>query len=156
MTVLKWGAATDVGQVRTNNEDTSLVTEDLFVVADGMGGHAAGEVASQVAVAALRANFVDHTVDGLRSAVEEANRAVFEQQAGDPDLEGMGTTVVVIARVGDDGRDELAFASVGDSRIYRFRDGELEQITDDHTLVDEMVRDGRLSPEEAAATPAAT
>jgi len=154
MTALRWGAATDVGHVRTNNEDTSLVTEDLFVVADGMGGHRAGEVASQVAVAALRANFVDHTVEGLRAAVQEANRAVFDQQAGDPDLEGMGTTVVAIASVGTDGDGtELAFASVGDSRIYRFRDGELEQITDDHTLVDEMVRDGRLTPEEARVHP---
>jgi protein phosphatase len=155
VTALNWGVATDVGQVRTNNEDTSLIGDDLFVVADGMGGHRAGEVASQVAAAAVRAHFADRTVDGLRAAVEEANREVFEQQANDPDLEGMGTTLVAIALI-DDGNgpgQELAFANVGDSRIYRFRDGALEQISADHTLVDEMVRDGRLSAEEARVHP---
>jgi protein phosphatase len=153
---LRWGAATDVGRNRTNNEDSSLVAESLFAVADGMGGHQAGEVASQIAVAALRAGFDEHTTDGLREAVRQANEAVYRQGMSDPDLRGMGTTLVAVAVVGtgDNGDSEqIAFVNVGDSRIYLLRDGELEQLTDDHTVVDEMVREGRLDPVEAETHP---
>ncbi len=153
MTTLQWGAATDVGRVRANNEDSSLVADHLFAVADGMGGHRAGEVASQVAVAALRANYTDRSVEGLKAAVEQANHTVFQQQAEDPDLRGMGTTLVAVSLVDGENGEELAFVNVGDSRIYRLHDGELEQITEDHTVVDELVRDGLLSPEEATTHP---
>src|SRR5687767_1956794 len=99
MTTLQWGAATDVGRVRANNEDSSLIADHLFAVADGMGGHRAGEVASQVALAALRANYTERSVDGLKAAVEQANHTVFQQQAEDPDLRGMGTTLVAVSLV---------------------------------------------------------
>jgi protein phosphatase len=153
---LRWGAATDVGRNRANNEDSSLVTDSLFAVADGMGGHRAGEVASQIAVAALRAGFDEATTDGLREAVRHANEAVYSQGMSDPDLRGMGTTLVAVAVVDtevDGDGEQIAFANVGDSRIYLLRDGELEQLTDDHTVVDEMVREGRLDPVEAETHP---
>jgi protein phosphatase len=190
VTTLRAGVATDVGRIRTNNEDTPLIDEDLFAVADGMGGHRAGEVASNVAIAALRANFVDRTLKGLVSAVERANQRIFEQATDDPDLRGMGTTLVAVAIVdsepapgaseaadgaGADGADdedqqadapagaggstpdtsieELGWVNVGDSRVYLLRDGELTQLSEDHSLVEEMVRDGQLSPDEAATHP---
>ena len=154
MTVLRVGSATDVGQVRTNNEDELLVTEHLFAVADGMGGHAAGEVASLTAVEALKAAFErDRSADGLAEAVREANRAVWHRAAEQPELRGMGTTVTSVALVDDDGEQLLAIANVGDSRAYLLRDGELDQITDDHSLPEEMVRRGELAPEDAATHP---
>jgi protein phosphatase len=154
VTELRIGAATDVGQVRTNNEDELLVAEPLFAVADGMGGHAAGEVASLTAVEALKAAFQKNpTADGLADAVREANRAVWRRAAEQTDLRGMGTTVTSVALVNDEGEDLLAVANVGDSRAYLLRDGELDQITDDHSLPEEMVRRGELAPEDAATHP---
>jgi protein phosphatase len=155
MPELVWGAASDTGRVRSNNEDNLFVSDRLFVVADGMGGHRGGEVASQIAVAALRANFSDQTVDGLIEAVRRANDAVFTQATDDPDLRGMGTTLVALAPIDEDEDDDTALAvvNVGDSRMYLFRDGELERVTEDHSLVEEMVRDGRISPDEALTHP---
>jgi protein phosphatase len=154
VTELRVGSATDVGQVRTNNEDELLVTAHLFAVADGMGGHAAGEVASLTAVEALKAAFDrDRSADGLAEAVREANRAVWRRAAEQSELRGMGTTVTSVALVDDDGEQLLAVANVGDSRAYLLRGGELDQITDDHSLPEEMVRRGELAPEDAATHP---
>jgi protein phosphatase len=154
VTELRVGSATDVGQVRTNNEDQLLVTDQLFAVADGMGGHAAGEVASLTAVEALRAAFEGHaSADGLADAVREANRAVWRRAAEQMELRGMGTTVTAVALVEEDGEMQLVVANVGDSRAYLLRDGELDQITDDHSLPEEMVRRGELAPEDAVMHP---
>lgn len=155
MTALRAGAATDVGRVRRNNQDYFLVEEPLFAVADGMGGAVGGEEASQTAVAALKAAFDAHpTVDGLADGVRDANRAVWEKARQRPDLRGMGTTMTAVAMV--DHEDEgavLAIANVGDSRVYLLRDGDLQQVTDDHSVPEELLRAGRLTPEEAAHHP---
>ncbi|MDQ3304972.1 MAG: Stp1/IreP family PP2C-type Ser/Thr phosphatase [Actinomycetota bacterium] len=153
MTSLRAGAATDTGQVRANNQDAILVAEPLFAVADGMGGHAAGEIASQVAVESLEVDDVS-SVEALARAVRQANRAVWERAAGEPELRGMGTTMCVVALVDDGQADErIIVANVGDSRVYQFHDGDITQITDDHSLVEDLVREGRLSHEEARTHP---
>ena len=146
-----------MGRVRTNNEDSLLVLDRLFVVADGMGGHRAGEVASQLAVHALEQTFGAAeriaTVDDLIDAVRRANLAIIEESLTNPEHRGMGTTITALAPIEMQGEETLAVINVGDSRTYRLHDGELEQLTEDHSLVQEMVRDGRLSPEEAAIHP---
>jgi PPM family protein phosphatase len=154
-TALRWGGATHVGRVRTVNEDNYVARDDvgLWAVADGMGGHRGGEVASEIACKALGRSFADHTVDGLIEAIEEANEAVYQTGSTDPDLSGMGTTVVALAVVEQDGVEVLAVANVGDSRVYRYSVGDLDQLTDDHSLVADLVREGTLSPEEAAVHP---
>jgi PPM family protein phosphatase len=146
------GAKTDVGLVREGNEDSYLIEEPVFVVADGMGGHLAGDVASSIAVdvIARRAQDTDLGVeDALRAAVRDANAAIWERSQGDPQLRGMGTTCTLLIVVDSEAR----FAHVGDSRAYLFRDGELSQLTEDHTLVGRMVREGRLTAEEAEHHP---
>ena len=155
MTRLHSGAATDVGRVRRNNQDHYLVEEPLFAVADGMGGAAGGEEASRTAVAALKSAFeADPTADGLADGVRNANRAVWEKARERPDLRGMGTTMTAVALVTHDTEGEvLAVANVGDSRVYLLRDGELAQVTDDHSVPEELLRAGRLTPEEAAVHP---
>lgn len=151
---LRSGSATDVGRVRQANEDSLVAAERVYAVADGMGGHRGGEVASSVALDVLQVSFTDVSEDGLRGAAEVANHAVLRRAAGDPELRGMGTTLVAIAPVPTpEGGETIAWANIGDSRLYLFRDGELEQLSEDHSLVEEMVRDGRLSPEEARAHP---
>jgi PPM family protein phosphatase len=156
-TSLLWAAATDVGQVRSNNQDRYLAQpeERLWVVADGMGGHRGGEVAAQIASDEIGVRFVDRTPEGLATAIVSANAAVFQAGSDDPDLAGMGTTVVALAVVDEGDREVLAIASVGDSRVYRFRptDSLLEQLTEDHSLVADMVREGSIAPEEAATHP---
>lgn len=156
MTTLRWGSATDVGRVRTNNEDSLFVQSPIFAVADGMGGPAAGEVASAIAVATLKAALANpdgHSRDALADAVHQANLAIYERAGEDPALRGMGTTLTALALVEEQGDDVLAVVNVGDSRAYRLRDGELEQLTDDHSVVEEMVRIGRLTPDEATLHP---
>ena len=155
MTRLRSGAATDVGKVRRNNQDHYLDEEPLFAVADGMGGAAGGEEASQTAVAALKATFDAHpSADGLADGVRDANRAVWEKARQRPDLRGMGTTMTAVALVEHSTEGEvLAVANVGDSRVYLYRDGELTQVTDDHSVPEELLRQGRLTPEEAARHP---
>lgn len=154
MTSLRSGAATDTGQVRANNQDAVLIAEPVFAVADGMGGHAAGEIASQVAVESLQESQVT-SLDSLVEAVREANRSVWQRASDDPELHGMGTTLCAIALVpGEAGADEqIVVVNVGDSRVYQFHDGELTQLTDDHSLVEDLVREGRLSPQEARTHP---
>jgi PPM family protein phosphatase len=155
-TELRWGGASDIGRVRSNNQDSFLAREDagIWVVADGMGGHRGGEIASRLACEAMDRTYTTHTVEGLIHAVEVANADVYHTGSGDPDLAGMGTTIVTIALV-DDGRGEnvLAIANVGDSRAYRMAGNELDQLTNDHSLVADLVREGSLSPEEAAVHP---
>ena len=156
MTELRWGSATDIGVVRTSNQDELLVDSPLFAVADGMGGAAGGEVASATAMAALKAAFEGKAdADSLVEAVKIANRAVFEK-AADPKLRGMGTTMTAMALIqgdGDGDDDELAVVNVGDSRSYMLRDGTLQQLTDDHNVPGELLRRGELTPEEAAEHP---
>ena len=155
MTTLRSGAASDVGMVRRNNEDNYLLELQLFAVADGMGGAAGGEEASSTAVAALKAAFEAHpSADGLADGVRNANRAVWEKALQRPELRGMGTTMAAVALVEkEDEGDVLAVANVGDSRVYLLRDGRLDQITDDHSVPEELVRAGRITPEEAATHP---
>lgn len=153
MIELRAGAATDVGKVRTVNEDNLLVDNGLFAVADGMGGAAAGEVASAVAIEALHSNFSrseDRTSDALIGAAEAANRAVWDQAEAHPEMRGMGTTLVALALVEG---PKLAVINVGDSRLYALHGGNLRQVTDDHNLVAEMVAEGRISKEEAEFHP---
>jgi serine/threonine protein phosphatase PrpC len=153
LTVLRAGSATDVGLVRSNNQDQFLVAPPLYAVADGMGGAAAGEVASAVAVEALGEAFAASdgaTPDSLVEAARAANRAVWEEAEANPEMRGMGTTLVALAQV--DG-DRLAVANVGDSRAYVLHGGELRQVTSDHSLVAEMVAEGRISKEEAEIHP---
>jgi PPM family protein phosphatase len=154
VTKLRVGSATDVGMVRSNNQDQVLVASPLFAVADGMGGHVAGEVASLTAIEALRAAFdKDSTAAGLVAATKEANRAVWEKARHDPRLRGMGTTLVALALVHEGDEEQLAIVNVGDSRVYRLQQGELEQLTTDHRLVQELIDDGQLSEAEATYHP---
>jgi serine/threonine protein phosphatase PrpC len=143
------GGATDQGQVRDNNEDGYVVDRrlQLFAIADGMGGHRAGEVASATALEALRASVASGS--GLGDAIAVANAAVYAKATDDESLEGMGTTLTAI--VPD--RDGVLLGHVGDSRAYLLRDGELRQISTDHSLVQEFVREGRLTQEQAAVHP---
>lgn len=137
---------TDIGRVRERNEDSLLTQEPLFAVADGLGGHLGGEVASSLALETL-ANVKSPAE--LPDGVRKANQAVFERAAGDPKLAGMGTTLTAV--FGE--RGEFHLAHVGDSRAYLLRDGEFTQITDDHTVVQEAVREGRLTAGEAQIHP---
>lgn len=155
MTALRSGSATDVGRVRTSNQDVALEDPDLFAVADGMGGHVGGEVAARVAIDALRASFQrQSSVEGLRSAVAEANRAVWHQSQTETGLRGMGTTLTATALVREaDGRQVIALANVGDSRAYVYSKGDVIQVTADHSLAEEKVRQGELTEAEAAVHP---
>ena len=150
---LSHGAASAVGRVRATNQDDYGTGDDLFVLADGMGGHRGGAVASAEAVAGVLGSFDERTRVGLARAVDRANQAVFGRAAGDVDLFGMGTTLCALALVRSDGRDVLAVANVGDSRVYRYGDGRLTQVSDDHSLVADLVRSGDLTEEEALRHP---
>src|SRR5580704_1242622 len=134
MITLRSGSATDVGRIRSVNEDLAFESDDLYGVADGMGGHAGGAVAAQTAVEALQEAFRrSPTIDGLLAAVQEANAAVWERGRVDADLRGMGTTLTVAANIeasGDDA-EAIVLVNVGDSRAYLLRSGELEQLTTD-------------------------
>ena len=153
---LVFAAATDVGRMRTNNEDSYLSSQPVAAVADGMGGHSAGEVASAIAIEELtalrdRGPWENETAatDDLKQAILRANRRIREMAAGDRRLNGMGTTLVALLEDGD----MVHVANVGDSRGYLLRQGELSQVTVDHSLVQELVDDGRLSPEDAERHP---
>ena len=148
---LRYAAATDVGLIRSGNEDSFIARDDLFVVCDGMGGARAGEVASATACETIGA--LDPGSAGreeLNRIVFEANKAVIQKGAGDPQLQGMGTTMTAAFRTGP---GSLALAHVGDSRAYLLRNQALHQLTQDHSLVGELVRQGRLTPEQAAVHP---
>jgi protein phosphatase len=142
----------DPGRKRRRNEDSYVLEPPLFVVADGMGGAQAGEVASRLAASAFREY---HDADDLApeervtAIVQEANRRIYDRATGDRTVSGMGTTLT--AALVSDGT--ITIGHVGDSRAYRLRNGALEQLTDDHSLVADLVRGGRLSPEEADLHP---
>jgi PPM family protein phosphatase len=149
---LRVGARTDVGRVREGNEDSFMVDEPLYAVADGMGGHQGGEVASNLALEILgRLTLEDSgdTAPNLADAVREANRAVLDKASTDPGLHGMGTTLTALVA----GGNRVFLAHVGDSRAYLLRDGRMEQLTEDHTVVEGLVQEGRLTRQEAEIHP---
>jgi protein phosphatase len=150
---LRYAARSDIGLLREGNEDSGYAGPRLLVLADGMGGHAAGEVASSVAVAMLASLDDDSPgsdiLDRLSSAVQDANNHLRDMVVGDPDLEGMGTTLTALLRAGS----RFGLVHIGDSRCYLLRGGELQQITKDHTFVQTLVDDGRITAEEASHHP---
>lgn len=171
---LRAGVCTDIGRARTVNQDSHLLAPDrgLWVVADGMGGAQGGEVASAMVIDTLTEVYDERSTEALLAAMDEANRRIHEA-AEDPDLRGMGTTAVALAVIpapppepgpdpagdgtaGDDHGErpeQLIVVNVGDSRAYLFRAGELVQLTEDHSLVGELVRDGRITRQEADVHP---
>lgn len=155
MLTLRWGSATDVGRIRTLNEDSLLAVPGLFVVADGMGGHAAGEVASRLAVEefARLAEQAPVRAEDLTQTVRLANEHILSAGAERGDQLGMGTTLTGVGVVGAEQGEQLAVFNVGDSRVYRFTGGRLEQLTVDHSAVQELVDAGRLSAQDARSHP---
>lgn len=168
--VLRAGAASHVGRMRSVNQDAYLLLpdRDLFIVADGMGGHQGGEVAARLAIETLQVAYRDPTADSLTEAIAVANHRIRNEGDADPDLRGMGTTIVALVLVPDeadpdaddsdgaadaDQRQHLLVANVGDSRAYLHRDGGLVQLTEDHSVVADLVREGRISSEEAEVHP---
>ena len=151
---LVWGVCTDVGNVRVQNEDAFLAQDGLFAVADGMGGHNAGEVASALAVTALRAALRSGiaTSDQFREIVQGANTSIYTASLDDSTQRGMGTTLTALAVVPDADGNVLV-ANVGDSRTYLWRDGRLERITTDHSYVQELVNEGVISADDARTHP---
>jgi PPM family protein phosphatase len=147
--VVEIAERTDTGRVRDHNEDRSLASSRIAAVADGMGGALAGEVASQIAVDSLGGLSEPTSPDALRSAVERANRQIRRMAADDPAKAGMGTTMTVASFTAD----HLDVVHVGDSRAYLWRGGILRQLTDDHSVVAELVRRGSISAEEAERHP---
>jgi serine/threonine protein phosphatase PrpC len=145
-------ALTDTGRRRPQNEDTFVCDPPLFAVADGVGGAQAGEIASRLAAAALEERHPDAQGEGvLAELVRDANDRIYRHSLDNPEAAGMGT--VVTALLVDEAAGTVAIGHVGDSRAYRVRNGELEQLTPDHSLVGELVRAGRLSTEEAEQHP---
>lgn len=166
---IRFFAATDVGKVRDHNEDNFLVDKKLalFIVADGMGGHASGEIASKMAVDALREFFAATATDPERTwpykmdrskgyeenrlitGIKLANLRIYESAQRDPRQRGMGTTIAALFAV----EDGVYLAHVGDSRVYRMRDSSLEQLTEDHSLLNDYIKMKRLTAEEIANFP---
>ncbi len=160
---MKWRYAsrTDIGRVRKGNEDSFFVDEDrgVFLVADGMGGHVAGEIASGIAAETVGRGVSEAIEQGLRGEplesrirelIEEANRAILERADNEPEKRGMGTTITLLALVPE---GDYFIDQVGDSRGYLLRDGELIQVTRDHTVVQQQVDRGSLTPEQAREHP---
>ena len=148
------GAVSHVGRVRSNNQDSGFVGAHIHGVADGMGGHAGGDVASSITVKYLAENetafaSVDEAKAGLTDLLHEANELIIEAVAEHPELKGMGTTADLMTQVGD----KLVVGHIGDSRVYRYSGSKLEQMTVDHTFVQRLVDAGRITPEEALVHP---
>ena len=151
MPVGAYAVASDTGRRRRRNEDNYVVAPPLFAVADGMGGAQAGEVASQLAASALEggdSGALEGT-KGIDALIQEANRRIFDRASTDPSASGMGTTMTVAVVEGM----TVAIGHVGDSRAYLVRGEQMEQLTEDHSLVNELVKSGKLSEEEAQAHP---
>src|SRR5271169_1759974 len=151
LTVDDYYTGTDTGRQRRANEDSLFARTPLFVVADGMGGAQAGEVASRIAVEAFQPGLADtsHPEHELAELARSANERIHSLSHSNAEHAGMGTTLTALYV----GEHEVAIAHVGDSRAYCLRDGKLLRLTDDHTLVDELMRQGRLTPEEAVEHP---
>lgn len=168
---LEAGQATDRGRRREKNEDSMLAANDLFAVADGLGGHRGGEVASALAVETLaaevqaaveartdtrrrsfrrrRPHSPAPTVEELLDAVDRANQEILAKSKSTPELAGMGTTLCALVVVEHDDGETLAVVNVGDSRVYRCDESGFHQVTEDHTVVQEMLKAGMITPEEA-------
>jgi PPM family protein phosphatase len=146
-----YAGRTDTGRRRRRNEDAFVLAPPLFAVADGMGGAQAGEVASKLAAAALEDTDPGRLTgpERVASLIQEANRRVHERSSSDPSTSGMGTTMTVALVEGEG----VVIGHVGDSRAYLVRDGRIEQITEDHSLVNELLKSGRLSAHEAETHP---
>lgn len=145
---MQWGASTDIGLVREVNEDSKLAQPPLFAVADGMGGHLAGDVASGMAIEALSKGVLENA-EALTAAVREANQAIYDKASADSKLAGMGTTITAMYA----GDTSAQIAHVGDSRAYLMRNGELKRLTQDHTVVGRLVNEGKINPEDADRHP---
>ena len=153
--VVTVGVASDVGRVRVTNEDCARAEGLVFVVADGMGGHAAGEVASQIAVETV-VELASRPELALGDVVEQlgvANRRILDSAQRHPERTGMGTTLAGVAAVTVDGEQQWAVFNIGDSRVYHWAEGELTQVTVDHSEVWELVVRGLLTPEQAQRHP---
>ena len=151
MVALRWGSLTDVGRSRSLNEDAIVAEFPVFAVADGMGGHAAGEVASQLTADHLADLGMDGNPTGERlvSTIRAANNAIFRKSLADPMLRGMGTTVCALSLVGE----RLSIVNVGDSRVYTVRDGRFSQVSHDHSYVAELVDAGEITWAQARSHP---
>ena len=157
----KCAGRTDVGKVRQGNEDALFIDEErgVFIVADGMGGHVAGEVASAIVTETVGPGMARAVEEGLSGEelerrglelIERANRAIMERADNEPEKRGMGTTLTMLTLISG---GQYLFQQIGDSRGYLFRDGELRQITRDHTVVQQQVERGALTPEQAREHP---
>ena len=151
---LKWGASTDTGMVRQQNEDSFAAEENLFIVADGMGGHNAGEVASALAVTTVMSGgrMGINTMDEFRDLVQRANTAIYTASLDDSSQRGMGTTLTALSIVAGV-EPKVLVANVGDSRTYLLRNGALTRMSVDHSYVQELVNEGIITPEEARVHP---
>lgn len=147
------GAATDVGISRDLNQDSYAIKPEIVVVADGMGGHRGGEVASSIAAQEVIGRVQGRDLQLLVDAVTSANTKILDRAAANPRLHGMGTTVVALALIDVAEAEMLGVVNVGDSRMYRLTGNVLEQLTVDHSLVEALVREGRITPEQAETHP---
>lgn len=147
-------SATDVGNARATNQDAVFANDRLCIVADGMGGHAGGEVAAQSAVSGVVHAFqMNPSAKGLLAGTKTVNQEIFDRAEEVEELHGMGTTLVAIALVPHRGGERVALINVGDSRAYLLEDGEFEQLTEDHSLVEEMLRQQEITTAEAEVHP---
>ena len=148
---MKWVSRTHVGNIRPTNQDTIILGQNLYGVADGMGGHLAGDIASKMTGELLTQALtgLEPRTDTLAQCVENINAQVYDRQKSDETLRGMGTTLTVLWEA----EDAVFIAHIGDSRAYLLRNGELRQVTDDHSVVAEMMREGLLTEEEASRHP---
>ncbi|MDR2567578.1 MAG: protein phosphatase 2C domain-containing protein [Bifidobacteriaceae bacterium] len=151
---LRYAVRSDIGLTRANNQDSAYAGPHLLVVADGMGGHAGGDIASSVAIAHLapldeETPTSDQGAQALEAAVEAAHDELLERVEEDQELAGLGTTITTLLRTGD----RLILGHIGDSRAYLLRDGKLEQVTNDHTFVQYLVDSGKLEPDQAERHP---
>jgi serine/threonine protein phosphatase PrpC len=150
MTTLRTASGTDTGKVRENNQDAIVSSDRLALVADGLGGHAGGEVASSVAAGVIQASFTGQSLDELEAAVRAANWAIRERAVAEPALDNMGTTICAVGLLTDGG---VVLVNVGDSRAYLWHANELTQLTRDHSLTAELIERGELTEEEAPQHP---
>ncbi len=154
---MRWAQVTDTGLVRTSNEDSMLLSPEigLFAVADGMGGHRAGEVASSMALQLIKRELYrrlkggENSENALVETIKEANRSIYELSGQNPEWAGMGTTVTVCLREGS----RVFIGQVGDSRAYMLRGGRIDLLTEDHSLVQELLKKGGVTEEQAFVHP---